>query len=137
VATAVVGAFDAVLLIAAPTFFVWTLAGALRPVTGGAEFEVSVPRFVPAVMAIVAVLIIGRSAGQATAIAVSSTSTRTADQARAALLDPGSYRLRTKVAQAYLARGDCGRARPQARAARDLFPTAVEPKRVLAQCGSR
>ena len=90
-----------------------------------------------AVMAIVAVLIIGRSAGQATAIAVSSTSTRTADQARAALLDPGSYRLRTKVAQAYLARGDCGRARPQARAARDLFPTAVEPKRVLAQCGTR
>src|SRR5947209_2048837 len=30
-ATAVVGAFDAVLLLAVPTFFVWTLAGALAP----------------------------------------------------------------------------------------------------------
>jgi hypothetical protein len=47
VATAVVGAFDAVLLIAVPTYFVWTLAGALRPLTGGAEVEVDVRRFVP------------------------------------------------------------------------------------------
>ncbi len=137
IATAVVGAFDAVLMIAAPTFFVWTLAGALRPVSGGAEFEVSVPRFVPALMAIIAVIIVGRSAGQATAIAVASTSTRTADLARASLLDPGNYRLRTKLAQAYLARGDCARAKPQARAARDLFPTAVEPKREIIQCGGR
>src|SRR4029077_21024358 len=35
VAVAVVGAFDAVLLIAVPTFFVWTLAGALAPPAAG------------------------------------------------------------------------------------------------------
>jgi len=35
VAVAVVGAFDAVLLIAVPTFFVWTLAGALAPPGAG------------------------------------------------------------------------------------------------------
>ena len=137
VATAVVGAFDAVLLIAAPAFFVWTLAGALRPTSGGAEFEIDVPRYAPAVVAAVAVIVIGRNAAQVAAIAVASTSPRTDGLVWAATLDPGSYRLRTRLAEAYVARGDCVRARPQARAARALFPNAAEPKRALAQCGGR
>jgi hypothetical protein len=137
VATAVVGAFDAVLLIAVPTYFVWTLAGALRPLTGGAEVEIDVRRFVPAVLAAIAVIIVGRSAGQVTGITIASTSTKTDALARATLFDPGNYRLRMRLADAYLARGDCARAKPQARAARDLFPNAAEPKRALAQCGSR
>jgi len=136
-ATAVVGAFDAVLMIAVPTFFVWTLAGALRPPTGGAEVEVRVPRFVAPLMAVVAIVIVGRSAAQAGAIAVASTSTHLDALARSTLLDPGNYRLRNRLAQTYIARGDCTRARPQARAARDLFPSAAEPKRYIAQCGGR
>jgi O-antigen ligase len=137
VATAVVGAFDAVLMIAVPTFFVWTLSGALRPPTGGAEVEVRVPRFVAPLLAVVAVVIIGRSAGQAGAIAMASTNTSINSLARSTVFDPGNYRLRTRLAQAYIGRGDCTRARPEARAARDLFPSAAEPKRYIAQCGGR
>jgi O-antigen ligase len=137
VATAVVGAFDAVLLIAVPTYFVWTLAGALRPPTGGAEAEVDVRRSVPLIIMGVAALIIARSAGQVAAITVASTSTRLDALARSAWLDPGNYRLRTRLAEAYLARGDCGHARSNGRAAHDLFPSAAEPKRALAQCGAR
>ena len=137
VATAVVGAFDAVLLIAVPTYFVWTLAGALRPLTGGAEVELDVRRFVPASIAVIAAIVIGRSAAQVAAITVASTSSHLDALARATILDPGNYRLRVRLAQTYVARGDCVRARAQARAARDLFPSAVEPKRVLAQCGGR
>jgi len=137
VATAVVGAFDAVLLIAVPTYFVWTLAGALRPLTGGAEVEIGVRRVVPGLLAAVAVVVVGRSAGQVAAITVASTSTRIDALVRATQLDPGNYRLRTRLAEAYVTRGDCVRARPQARAARDLFPSAAEPKRALAQCGGK
>ena len=36
-AAAVVGAFDAVLLVAVPAFFVWTLAGALSPPAAGTD----------------------------------------------------------------------------------------------------
>jgi hypothetical protein len=137
VATAVVGAFDAVLMIAVPTFFVWTLAGALRPPTGGAEVEVRVPRFVAPLVAVIAIVIVGRSVGQAGAIATANNSTQLESLVRATVFDPGNYRLRNRVAQTYIARGDCTRARPQARAARDLFPSAAEPKRYIAQCGGR
>jgi len=137
VATAVVGAFDAVLMIAVPTFFVWTLAGALRPPTGGAEVEVRVPRFVAPLMTVFAIVIVGRSAAQAGAVAMASTSTKLDALVRSTILDPGNYRLRNRLAQTYISRGDCTRARPQARAARDLFPSAAEPKRYIAQCGGR
>jgi O-antigen ligase len=137
VATAVVGAFDAVLMIAVPTFFVWTLAGALRASSGGMEVEMKMPRFVAPVLAMIAIVIIGRSAGQAGAIAMASTSTGLDALSRSTVLDPGNYRLRNRLAQAYIARGDCTRARPEARAARDLFPSAAEPKRYIAQCGGR
>jgi O-antigen ligase len=137
VATAVVGAFDAVLLIAVPTYFVWTLAGALRPLTGGAEVEIGVRRVVPGLLAAVAVVVVGRSAGQVAAITIASTSTRVDALVRATQFDPGNYRLRTRLAETYVTRGDCVRARPQARAARDLFPSAAEPKRALAQCGGK
>jgi O-antigen ligase len=137
VATAVVGAFDAVLLIAVPAFFVWTLAGALRPLSGGAEAEVDVRRFVPMLIMGVALLVVARSAAQVAAITVASTSTHLDAIARAAVLDPGNYRIRTRLAELYLARGDCTHARGHARAARDQFPSAGEPKHALAQCGSR
>jgi hypothetical protein len=124
-------------MIAVPTFFVWTLAGALRPPSGGAEVEVRVPRFVAPVATILAIIIIGRSAAQAGAIALASTSTSLNSLVQSSVLDPGNYRLRNRLAQTYITRGDCTRARPQARAARDLFPSAAEPKRYIAQCGGR
>ncbi|HXT16106.1 MAG TPA: O-antigen ligase family protein [Gemmatimonadaceae bacterium] len=136
-ATAVVGAFDAVLLIAVPTFFVWTLAGALAPPPGGGvSVDTGVREFAPVLVFALAVIAIGRSAFQLAAIATFSTSSRVAAMDRASLFDPGSYRIRLKTAQAYLARGDCTHARPNARAAHNLMPSAAEGRRAAAACGS-
>jgi len=138
VALAVVGAFDAVLLIAVPTFYVWTLAGILSPPgPGGIRVHAGIEELGPAIVTGLAIVVIGRSVGQLSAMAVYDSSTRTASLSRAAMLDPGNYRIRTRLAQAYLARGDCTHARAEARAARGLLPNAGEPKRQLAECGSR
>ncbi len=138
VATAVVGAFDAVLLIAAPTFFVWTLAGVLSPTP---ENGYSVGRWA-SVLAMLGVVVYGgiavaRTAFQIAAIATFSMSSRLATLERASSYDPGSYRIRTRLAAAYLSRGDCTHARPHARAARGLFPSAAEPRRILSSCGGK
>src|SRR6185437_2608381 len=137
IATAVVGAFDAVLLIAVPTFFVWTLAGALvPPPTGGRTIETGVRWLVPLV-AVLGIVAVGRAALQFAAMSVYSGSTRTAAVDRAATLDPGSYRILTRAAALHLARGDCARARPPAHAAHALYPTAAEPRRQIADCARR
>jgi O-antigen ligase len=138
VATIVVGAVDAVLLIAVPTFFVWTLAGALSPPSeNGVDLPPTAKRFVPVLVLILGGTAVARSAAQFAAIAVFSTSSRTTSYAHAATLDPGSYRIRTRLAQAYIGRGDCAKAKPQSRAARGLLPSASEPKRQLSQCGAK
>ncbi|MDB4877234.1 MAG: hypothetical protein JWM41_3680 [Gemmatimonadetes bacterium] len=138
VATAVVGAFDAVLLVGAPAYFVWVLAGALAPPgAGGIELEAGVHQLGPALVLGVGVITVGRSAAQLAAMATYSASTRTAALEQAVKLDPGSYRIRVRLAQAYLARGDCAHARVQAHAAHDLFPSAGEPKRDIAACGGK
>lgn len=138
VATAVVGAFDAVLLIAAPTFFVWTLAGALSPTPSDGR---SLGRWA-SVTAMLGVVILGgtaiaRSAFQFAAITTFSTSTRTSVLERASSYDPGSYRIHARLGASYLSRGDCARVRRHARAARALFPSAAEPRRLLGSCGSK
>lgn len=138
VAVAVVGAFDAVLLIAAPTFLFWTLAGALAPPPSRAGGDAGATR-VWATVLVLAIGLVGaaRSATQLAAMSAVNTSSRVAALADAARMDPGSYRVRVRLAQAYLARGDCSRVRTEARAARALYPNAAEPKRLLAACGSR
>ncbi|HEX8944363.1 MAG TPA: O-antigen ligase family protein [Gemmatimonadaceae bacterium] len=138
VAVAVVGAFDAVLLLAVPTFFFWTLAGALAsPGAGGIEVERGVRRFAPILVFALGVVAVGRTAMQLAAIATFSSTNRTNVLEQASLFDPGSYRIHTRLAQSYRARGDCSRAVAHARAARRLFPNAAEPRRMLADCGSR
>ncbi|HEY4305826.1 MAG TPA: O-antigen ligase family protein [Gemmatimonadaceae bacterium] len=138
VATAVVGAFDAVLLIAVPTYFVWTLAGALAPpAEGGSTLQGVVSDFGAVIVFGLGVITVGRSVGQFAAIGFFSTSTKTAAWSHAATYDPGNYRIHTRLGQAYVARGDCTHARPQSRAARALFPNAAEPKRQLSACGAK
>ncbi|MEO6878259.1 MAG: hypothetical protein ABI205_07250, partial [Gemmatimonadaceae bacterium] len=78
-----------------------------------------------------------RSAAQVGSMGIFSSSTRTAAVAQAESFDPGSYRIRVRLGQAYLARGDCARARVHARAAHNLFPSAAEPKRAIAACGGK
>lgn len=137
-ATAVVGAFDAVLLVAIPAFFVWTLLGVMAPSPGTGLTISTGFRSVGTVLAAgIGVIAVLRSTMQLSSMAVFSSSTRTTVIARSAKLDPASYRLRVKLAEVYLSRGDCTHARPHARAARDLFPNAPEPKRIIASCGGR
>lgn len=137
-ATAVVGAFDAVLLVAAPTFFVWVLAGALAPeVDGRWTLETGVRRLGPVLVCALGAVAVGRSVLQLASMDVYTRASHVADLDRAALLDPGNYRIQTRAAQAHLTRGDCARARPRAHAAHALFPSAAEPRRQIADCGGR
>lgn len=136
-ATAVVGAFDAVLLIAVPTFFFWTLAGVLSPPVNG---KLTVTRFAPAAsiagIALCA-LAVARGTTQLIAMGAFNGTTRLSSMQTAAMFDPGSYRIRVRLAQAYATRRDCPHARTEARAARAMFPNAGEPKRILNACGAR
>ncbi|HZI41209.1 MAG TPA: O-antigen ligase family protein [Gemmatimonadaceae bacterium] len=137
--TLVVGAFDAVLLTAPPTFFVWLLLGVYsEPVSSSAPrqtMSTGVRRWGPLVVFGLGLLAAGRSAFQMAAMATVTESSRTSALERASLFDPGSYRIHMRLAEAYLNNGRCDRARPQARDARDLYPTAILPRDLLSQCG--
>jgi len=84
---------------------------------------------------VLALLILLRATGQIAAMSVYTSATTTTRAARAALFDPGSYRINMRLAQAFVSRGDCQRVRQYAGAARELFPNAAEPKRMLRRCG--
>ena len=138
-AVAVVGAFDAVLLLPLPTLFAWTMVGALassaRPVR---EFPLTrtARRGALAAVALVGLAFLGRSAAQTVAMGVFDGRDRDAMEAAAAI-DPGSYRIRMLLAQAWARAGRCDRAVPHAAAARDLFPNHPAPARLLRACGAR
>jgi hypothetical protein len=132
----VMGTFDAVLLLAAPTFAVWTLQGALAPV--GAE-RVAWPERLgrPLVwaVALAGIVLAGRSTMQLLAMRAATRAPGATGLARAARLDPFDYRVRLLLAEHHRRAGRCDRARPHAEAARDLFPSLPAPKAVLRACG--
>jgi O-antigen ligase len=140
IAVAVVGSFDAVLLLPVPTFFAWTIIGALastaRPVREITLTHLSRRRLLLAV-GLVGGLLVLRAAGQTAAMAVFSNAASRAGQEAAARLDPGSYRIRMLLAQAWRRAGSCARARPHAEAAAGLFPHYPAPARLLRACGPR
>jgi hypothetical protein len=134
----VVSTFDAVLLLPAPALVAWGLLGAFSPPSRPrAVVSLTLPK---RILAIVLVLVIGglavtRSAAQVAAMSVYESSNRANQVERAAVLDPGSYRIRLKLAEAYARRGRCTSVRSHATAARELFPNAAAPRRLLAACG--
>lgn len=136
-ATLVVGAFDAALLLAAPALLSWSIAGAASGVGRvGRERTFTRGTVTAALLATAALLVASviRSATQtASIIAVGQGGTR-AGWIAAAPLDPGSYRINMRLADFYADRGRCEAARFYARRARDLFPNAGAPKRVLNRC---
>lgn len=136
----VVGSFDAVLLLPVNALIAWTLLGALSP-PGRERAVVALPavRRVGAVLlvATLGTVAIARSAAQGAAMGLFSSSSRASVLERASALDPGSYRIHVRLADAYVRRGNCGHARPHARAGKALFPAAAEPRAVLALCGAR
>lgn len=131
----IVGAFDAVVLIAIPSLFLWSIVGALSP---RGKARATLPSHVrgPVVGAavVLAVLIVLRSSGQIAAMSVYTSATTTTQAARAALFDPGSYRINMRLAEAYATRGDCKHVLEYAGAARELYPNAAQPKRLLKRC---
>jgi O-antigen ligase len=134
----VVSTFDAVLLLPAPALIAWGLLGALSPPSRERTvIELPTSRRVAAMLIVLILggLSIARSGAQLAAMAVFESSTRASRVERAAELDPGSYRIHLRLAEAYAKRGSCKNVRAHAGAARALFPNAVAPKRLLAACG--
>jgi O-antigen ligase len=138
-AVVVVGAFDAVLLLPAPTLFAWSIVGALAssarpireiPLTSRSR------RIAMAAVGLVGALFLARSAAQTTAMAAFTGGTRAAME-RAATIDPGSYRIRMLLGRAWARAGRCDRAIPQAAKARALFPNHPAPVQLLRACGVR
>ncbi|HUF35456.1 MAG TPA: O-antigen ligase family protein [Gemmatimonadales bacterium] len=139
-AVAVVGSFDAVLLLPVPTLFAWTIVGALAS-TARPVHEIPITPLVRRRLVLAVVLVGGllvlRSAAQTVAMAVFASADRRAVQEFAARIDPGSYRIRMLLAQGWRAAGICARARPHAEAAAALFPHYPAPRRLLRACGTR
>ncbi|HUR94198.1 MAG TPA: O-antigen ligase family protein [Gemmatimonadales bacterium] len=138
-AIGVVGAFDAVLLLPAPTLFAWTIIGALassaRPVR---ELSLTPPvrRRVMVSVAIVGAAFLTRSAAQTIAMGVFGDGRR-ASMETAAAIDPGSYRIHMLLGRSWARAGRCDRALPHATAARELFPYHPAPQQLLRACGMR
>jgi hypothetical protein len=142
VATAgVVGSFDAVLLLPAPTFYVWAILGLLtrapkRPVR---ELELTGKRAsrLAAVVVAAGLVFSARSISQLGAMMAYGERGRLADMERAAAIDPGNYRIRMLLAYAWRNQGRCDRARGHAERARRLFPNHPAPQQLLAACRRR
>jgi len=139
VVTVIVASFDAVLLLPAPSLIAWSLFGALAAPSSARRSLSLSPRVRSRLT--IAVLVIGaaavlRSAGQLAAMAVYSDARTAAQYTTAARLDPGSYRIHMKLASLFEERGECDRARESARAARDLYPNAPDPRRIIRACGT-
>jgi hypothetical protein len=137
--TIIVGAFDAVLLLAPPTLCVWLLLGIYaEPASTSAprrSLTTGVRQWAPVVVFGVTLAAAVRSVFQIAAMQTMTASTRTSSLERAALYDPGSYRIRLRLAEAFANAGRCDRARVEARAAHDLYPSAAAARQVLAECG--
>ena len=139
IAVAVAGAFDAVLLLPIPTYFAWSIVGALastpRPIRQFALTPV-LHRRVLVVTAVIGALFVIRAATQVGAMAMFDERKRSAMEL-ASRIDPGSYRIHMLLGQAWRRAGRCARARPHAEAAADLFPHYPAPRALLRACGVR
>jgi hypothetical protein len=135
-AVVIAGVFDAVLLLAWPTFFAWAALGALRPVDGsGGAGRAPAALKLAALVLVLATAGAGtlRSAAQLTAMGIFVERSDTAWLTRAARIDPGNFRLRVR-----LARPGTGLPRAErcahARAAHEQFPSAREARDLNRRC---
>ena len=142
VATMVVSAFDVVLLLAAPSFMVWSILGATSGISAaggkrrGREVQIS-PRtrsLAAAGIILVVLASAARSATQTMAMSVVGQGGMTAGWVTGAMWDPGSYRINLRVAELYSRRGHCSFARGYARQAVALFPHSPQARRIMNGC---
>jgi hypothetical protein len=136
VATTVVSAFDAVLLLAAPAFLAWTVIGVASG-AGRATLEETPPRWwrpLQLFNLLVIIVSVARSAAQTRAVYAVANGVTRAGWYDAAFWDPGSYRIALRAAELRASRGQCASAREHAQRASSMFPHAAAPKRILRQC---
>ena len=141
-ATLVVGCFDASMLLAPPTLFVWGLLGALAT---PAAVRMSIPISTATARGlaivggsiVVALALSLRSATQLASMAMFSSATTIGAYERASIVDPGSYRIHMRIAEIGAERGRCELVKRHAMRAHALFPSAPEPTHLLAACGVR
>jgi O-antigen ligase len=141
-ATLVVGAFDASLLLAPPTLFVWALLGALAT---PAATRMSLPLSTATARGlaivggaiVIALLLSLRSASQLVSMGLFSSASTIAAYDHASIADPGSYRIQMRIAEIGAERGRCDLVKRHATRAHNLFPAAPEPAHLLAGCGVR
>lgn len=136
--TAGVGMFDAVLLLAPPTLIVWTAFGALSsPGRARREWALSPSgkRRITGVVGALLLLFAVRSAAQTVAMNVFQNGDRTTAVQRAAIWDPGSYRIQMRLAELSMSSHGCDAARTHAARAESMFPSAGEPHALLRRCG--
>jgi len=134
---ACVSAFDAVLLLPAPTVFIAILLGALirPPKRSVLTIELSEAQRTRVVGAVVlfGTLLVVRGVGQIAAMAI-FTGGLPATREWAGRIDPGNYRIQMMLGYSWRDRGRCDRARAHAEAARALFPNHPAPRNLLAAC---
>ncbi|HMG96020.1 MAG TPA: hypothetical protein VK565_06940, partial [Gemmatimonadaceae bacterium] len=143
VATMVVSAFDVVLLLAAPSFLVWSILGATSGIPDmsgarrGREVKITPRALSIAGAAIIVVVLVSaaRSVTQTLSMSLVGRGGLTAGWVSGAMWDPGSYRINLRVAQLYSRRGKCTFARDYARQAVALFPHSPEARRIRRSCG--
>jgi hypothetical protein len=120
--------FDAVLLLAVPAFLVWAAIGALW-VPNDTPRRSLRPAFVAAlVLSAIGTI---RSATQLVSNGIYSNRSDRASLSRAALLDPGNYRIHLRLART----GRQGERCAHARAAHALYPAAAEAAGASRACG--
>ena len=136
--TGAVGAFDAVLILAAPALLVWTALGAISA-PGRARWEwnpsPSARKRLAFALTIPLFLFAARSTGATVAMKVFGSGRRLSSVEQAATLDPGSYRIQLRLALLALNSGRCSAALPAARRAAGMLPDAGVPRRIVERCG--
>jgi hypothetical protein len=137
VTTMVVSAFDVVLVLAAPSFLVWSILGATSGIRRNSR-EVQVSTRTLGISAIILMLLslasVARSVTQTVAMTSVGRGAYTAGWVTGALWDPGNFRINLRVAELYSRRGHCSVARGYARQAVSLFPHSPQAKRIQRSC---
>jgi hypothetical protein len=134
----VVSAFDVVLVLAAPSFLVWSILGAtsgIRRSTREATISSRALGLAAAALVLFSVLSVSRSLTQMMAINSVRRGAYTAGWVTGALWDPGSYRINLRVSELYSRRGHCEDARGYVRQALTLFPHSPAARRIARNCG--
>jgi hypothetical protein len=136
-AALVVSMFDASLLLAAPSLLIWSALGAGSGIGNSKAYDEgsSSRRMAFLALFVFTCFSIARSSTQIVAMAQVGEGGLRAGWMRGAAWDPGSYRINMRVAELYANRGRCGAAKIHATRARDLFPNAAAPRRILKRCG--